>query len=312
MTIAVNLSPIYNAAQEFDNQGLPLAGGLLYTYVAGTVNTTQITYKDSAGTVANSNPIVLDNSGRISSEIWLLASLGYKFLLTDLNNVAIESQDNIFGIGSTSGSGGLTSEWVPFVATPAFVNTNTFTLSGNQTAALPVGRRVQATITAGLVYGTIATSVFTSVTTITLTMDGAQVLDTGLSAVSYGILNSNSTSFPVLNSNVRVVGSVTASGIVSGSNILGVGQTRVLLGAARVLDVPYTNLTGRPIYVSVWVTLNVGAGVTLVASGMIVSNFSNVGSFPLYVSVSSLILPGEVYTASAGGAGFLDNWTEIR
>ena len=49
-------------AQFIDAAGVPLAGGLLYTYAAGTT-TPQTTYTDSTGATANSNPIVLDSRG---------------------------------------------------------------------------------------------------------------------------------------------------------------------------------------------------------------------------------------------------------
>lgn len=46
----------------FDSNGQPLAGGLVYTYAAGT-NTPKVTFTDSAGTTPSTNPIVLDVNG---------------------------------------------------------------------------------------------------------------------------------------------------------------------------------------------------------------------------------------------------------
>jgi hypothetical protein len=52
-----------NGKQQYtDSAGAPLVGGLLYTYLAGT-STPQATYQDAAGTVPNTNPIVLDGRG---------------------------------------------------------------------------------------------------------------------------------------------------------------------------------------------------------------------------------------------------------
>lgn len=45
-----------------DSAGLPLAGGKLYTYESGTT-TPKATYSDAAGTVPNTNPVVLDARG---------------------------------------------------------------------------------------------------------------------------------------------------------------------------------------------------------------------------------------------------------
>jgi len=99
--MAVLLSPVGGVAgQFFDNNGNPLTGGKLYSYVAGTT-TPQATYTSSAGTVAHSNPIILDAGGRVpSGEIWLTDGLQYKFVLKNTNDVLIGTYDNIVGINS--------------------------------------------------------------------------------------------------------------------------------------------------------------------------------------------------------------------
>jgi len=95
--MAVNLSPIGNGQQFFDNNGVPLNGGLLYTYQAGS--TTALTnYTDISGSIANSNPIVLDSAGRCATEIWLTYGLNYKFVLKTSAGVTIGTYDNIYGI----------------------------------------------------------------------------------------------------------------------------------------------------------------------------------------------------------------------
>jgi Pectate lyase superfamily protein len=96
----VNLSCFAGAGwQFFNNNGVPLAGGFLYTYSAGT--TTPIaTYTSNSGSIANSNPIILDSSGRVPYEIWLTLSTPYKFVLQDSSSVQIGSWDNIPAITS--------------------------------------------------------------------------------------------------------------------------------------------------------------------------------------------------------------------
>ena len=95
--MAVNLSPIGNAQQFFDNTGVPLNGGLLYTYQAGST-TPLATYTDINGTVANANPIVLDASGRLASDVWLTYGVNYKFVLKNSAGSTIGTYDNIYGI----------------------------------------------------------------------------------------------------------------------------------------------------------------------------------------------------------------------
>ena len=101
--MAVNLSPIGNGFQFFTSTGVPLAGGFLYTYQAGS-STPLASYTDTAGLFANTNPIVMNADGRLPSEIWLTAGFNYKFVLTDANNVQIASYDNLYGILGTAPS----------------------------------------------------------------------------------------------------------------------------------------------------------------------------------------------------------------
>jgi len=95
--MAVNLSPIGNGQQFFDNNGIPLNGGLLYTYQAGST-TPLTTYTDINGTIANANPVVLDSAGRSSNEIWLTYGFNYKFVLKTSAGTTIGTYDNIYGI----------------------------------------------------------------------------------------------------------------------------------------------------------------------------------------------------------------------
>jgi len=106
--MAVNLSPVGNAQQFFDNNGVPLNGGLLYTYQAGS-STPLATYTDINGTTANSNPIVLNSSGRLSNEVWLTYGYNYKFVLQTSAAVTLGTYDNLYGIiGVTVTSTGTT------------------------------------------------------------------------------------------------------------------------------------------------------------------------------------------------------------
>ena len=94
--MSVSLSQYAGAgAQFFDNNGVPLAGGLIYTYAAGTT-TPVATYTSSDGLTANANPIVLDSAGRTPAQIWLTENNSYKFALKTALDVTIKTDDNIF------------------------------------------------------------------------------------------------------------------------------------------------------------------------------------------------------------------------
>jgi len=95
---SVLLSPVGNSGQPFlDNTGLPLAGGLIYTYQAGS-STPLATYTDNGGTTANANPIVLDSSGRVPNEVWLFTGYSYKFVIQTASGTTLQTLDNIYPI----------------------------------------------------------------------------------------------------------------------------------------------------------------------------------------------------------------------
>ena len=124
--MSVNLSPIGNGINFLTNTGLPLAGGLLYTYQAGS-STPLTTYTTINGTIANTNPIVLGTDGRLPSELWLTYGYFYKFVLQDANSNLIASYDNIYGILGT----------VP--ATSSAFTTGMILLWSGSTGSIPSG-----------------------------------------------------------------------------------------------------------------------------------------------------------------------------
>ncbi|MFZ2541847.1 MAG: hypothetical protein WAW75_08750 [Gallionella sp.] len=94
---AVALSP--QPKLQFNQGNLPLAGGLLYTYLAGTT-TKATTYTDSTGATPNANPIVLNANGE--ADVYLTSGILYKFTLspstdTDPPTNAYWTVDNLFG-----------------------------------------------------------------------------------------------------------------------------------------------------------------------------------------------------------------------
>ncbi len=98
--MSVNLSPIGNGISFLGTTGLPLAGGKLYTYQAGS-STPLATYTTIDGTIANSNPIILGSDGKLPEELWLTYGYNYKLVLKDANEVLIYTYDNIYGILGT-------------------------------------------------------------------------------------------------------------------------------------------------------------------------------------------------------------------
>lgn len=98
---SVLLSPVGNGQQFFDNNGVPLSGGLIYTYQAGS-STPLTTYTTVNGTTPNSNPIILDAAGRTPQEIWMLVGYSYKLILQTSASVTLQTLDNLYPILQTS------------------------------------------------------------------------------------------------------------------------------------------------------------------------------------------------------------------
>jgi hypothetical protein len=100
--MSVNPSPLGGfATQFFDNNGVILSGGKIYTYAAGTT-TPQATYTSASGVTPHTNPIILDSAGRVpGGEIWLTDNLSYKFVIETSTGSLIGSYDNIFGINDS-------------------------------------------------------------------------------------------------------------------------------------------------------------------------------------------------------------------
>lgn len=92
--------PMPSAIVQFvDSNGIPLAGGKLYTCFAGLTcsltsppSNAQATYTDSTAAVQNTNPIVLDSAGR--AQVWIGAN-AYKLVLANAANSLVWTQDNV-------------------------------------------------------------------------------------------------------------------------------------------------------------------------------------------------------------------------
>lgn len=183
------LSPVFND-QTVDINGNPLVGAKVFTYAAGS-STKIATFTDAAGLNPQTNPIILNALGYPTlGPIWLTEGVQTKLVLapatdTDPPTSPIRTIDNVQGVNDSSTA---VSQWTASGTTPTYVSASSFTLVGDQTSAFQPGRREQFTTSGGTVYGNILTSVFTTLTTVTMQMDGIQVLDAGLSAVNHSIL----------------------------------------------------------------------------------------------------------------------------
>ena len=139
--MTVYLSPVGGAAaQFFDNNGVPLAGGKLYTYQGGTT-TPEATYTTSAGNVAHSNPITLDSAGRVpgGGEIWLAVTTSYKFVLKTSTDVTLGTWDNVNVSGDPTFSIYTPAATSLLPATPISVKAALDAITNNSTGSSLIG-----------------------------------------------------------------------------------------------------------------------------------------------------------------------------
>jgi hypothetical protein len=86
--------------QFIDATGAPLVGGMVYFYAPGTANPVN-TYKDSGGSIPNTNPVVLDSNGQAT--IWGSGT----FRQVVQNAAGVQIWDQL--VSSPAGSGDLSS-----------------------------------------------------------------------------------------------------------------------------------------------------------------------------------------------------------
>jgi hypothetical protein len=180
----VSISPVFNDAQLTDDNGNPLAGGKIFSYAAGSNSDEQITFTTQTGTVANSNPIVLDSAGRLPEQLWLANGYAYNLVLTQPDGTTvIRAIDNVRGAYAAPTTGLGTAIW-NVAGTPVYVSANQFYLDGDFTNQFAVGNRAQWTFadtTYG--YGTVSNVAFsTNRTYVDVILDSVPLSDTAVAA----------------------------------------------------------------------------------------------------------------------------------
>jgi hypothetical protein len=256
--MSINLSAFAGAgAQFFDANGVPLSGGLIYTYLAGT-STPVTTFTSASGTTNNTNPIVLNAAGRTPAEIWLNGGVFYKFILKSSTYVQIGSYDNIPAIDDIT----TTTNLITVAGTNALTGLATPTLGG---------------YAAGQTFSFIAQNTNTGAVTIdidtlgvkSITREGTIALVAGdILAAKMQLIEFDGTQFQLLNGNsyqaIRVTGTgyspniaLTDAATIAWDTALGQTATFTFVSTNRTMGAP-TNLQNGAFY-SLAVIQNAGA-----------------------------------------------------
>jgi hypothetical protein len=192
--------------RAFSETGSPLAGGKLYSYVAGTT-TPQNTYTDA-------NPTVLDSNGEAS--VWPAPAVSYKLVLKDADGVEQWTVDSI--IPSTA------SEVLTFTPTVAFGGSSTGITYSQQLGY----------------YFTIGNAVFFSAL-ITLTNKGSATGNMTVSNLPLTAASNGGGSCTVLGSNITFGGKYLAATINASTKTASIWNVPSAGGATILADTAFAN-----------------------------------------------------------------------
>ena len=187
--MTVSISPVWNGIQFFDNLGQPLSGGKIFQYEAGSTSIQQTTYADDLGAVPNSNPIILDSSGRMLTDLWLTDGSAYNLILTLADGTSVlTGVDNVIGVVSSSASSSSTAIWSEVLTPPTYVGPTQFLVAGNLTTEFSVGNRVQIEYTTNsFKYGTVLSRTYSSPNTQVTLVNDAAVQNSGMTKVYWSL-----------------------------------------------------------------------------------------------------------------------------
>jgi hypothetical protein len=151
----------------------------------------------------------------------------------------------------------------------------------------------------------IETDAVTTVKILDANVTSAKLANSGVTAASYG----TSTSVPTVAVNAK--GQITSA---SNTTIPLVGVDQTWQTVTRSLGTTYTNSTGKPIAVSVQISLANGATATLTVGSVVVAQ--NTGRDGAYIqdtvsgeTLYAIVPNGATYVASGGS---LVRWVELR
>jgi hypothetical protein len=292
-----NLSAFAGAgAQFFDDNGVPLVGGKLYSYAAGTT-TLLATYTTSAGTVTNTNPIILNAGGRTPNEIWQATGILLKFVLYTSTNELIGTYD---GIPSINDPFGINSQL------SSVAGTNSITAAATPTLTAYATGSIYSFIAANTNTGA-ATLSIDGLTAKSITKNGSVALSAGdIQSGKMTLVEYDGTTFQLVN-NIVYGGSITNGNIVSLTAPLSVANGGTGLATLTTNNVMLGNGTANVNFVAPGTSGNLltSDGTTWASTTPALSGFNNLQVFTSSgtFTIPALVTKVKVTVVGGGGGG---------
>ena len=300
-----NLSAFAGAgAQFFDDNGTPLVGGKLYSYAAGTT-TLLTTYATSAGTVANTNPIILNAGGRTPNEIWQTTGVLLKFVLYNSVNELIGTYD---GIPSINDPFGINSQLTSVTGTNSITASATPALTAYATGA------IYSFIAANTNSGA-ATLSIDGLTATSITKNGSVALSAGdIQTGKMMLVEYDGATFQLVN-NIIYGGSITNGNIVSLTAPITVANGGTGLATLTANNVLLGNGVATPQFVAPGTSGNLLAsdGATWASTAPVIAPPTAIGQVPFSTNGSTYTATQKIVqtTAQASTSGTSIDFTSI-
>ena len=273
-------------SQFIDSCGKPLSGGKVYTYEANTT-TPKLTYADTNGQSPNTNPIILDESGRANI---YLADGAYRIRVLDKKDALVADTPKI-------------SRYV--------TNTELETFIQNIEAGLSELEQVKESLD---IFVNVAIAEQNGAAGGLAPLDMDIKIDPfylpAATIEKQGAVKLNNT----LASASETQALTAAQGKVLNDQDFGVNQAWVDVRSTRLVNTLYTNDTNKPISVSIANSNVHWNEFSIVVGGVVIQ--SSVNNYQLPISIIFNVPVGATYRVNSGASGITGGvtavWAELR
>ena len=278
-------------SQFIDSCGKPLSGGKVYTYEANTT-TPKLTYADTNGQSPNTNPIILDESGRANI---YMADGAYRIRVLDKKDALVADTPKI-------------SRYVTNTELEAFIQNIEAGLSELEQVkeSLEIFAVAAVDDKKGMPDGLAPLGANTKVDPIYLPALPNDAIPQATESI-IGVVKISNT----LTSAAVDAALTAAQGKVLNDQAFGIGQNWQDVTVSRAFNTTYTNSTPKPRFVLVTAAAGQNSGIAAIVGSIqlpttMLSYFSTTPVFALF-----FVSPGATYSVTPVSSATLTKWMEF-